>query len=48
MALRPNQHNWQAEVGALGAIGLSGQMAPKSTDMTLSESGKEWLAAGKL
>jgi hypothetical protein len=31
---------------ASDAIGSSGQMAPKLADMTLSESGKEWLVGG--
>jgi hypothetical protein len=49
MALQLNQHSWQAEVGALDAsdaIGSSGQTATKLADMTLSESGKEWLVGG--
>ena len=49
MALQLKLHSWQAEVGALDtsdAIELSGQTAPKSADMTLSECGREWLVGG--
>ena len=49
MALQLNQHSWQAEVGAFDAsdaIGSSGQTAAKLADMTLLESGNEWLVGG--
>ena len=50
MTMQLNQHSWQAEVGALDAsdtiIGSSEQTAPKPADMTLSESGKEWMVGG--